>query len=104
MKVRILPKAEADVQKMRAYISGRSPEGALVWLTALEKACEQLAENARSCAVADENDDLEFEVRQSLFRTRRGSVYRLVFTIFNDEVQILRVRGPGQAPVGADDL
>jgi hypothetical protein len=48
--------------------------------------------------LAPESQDVEFEVRQALFKTRRGCVYRALFFIERSTVYILRVRGPGQAP------
>lgn len=44
------------------------------------------------------------EVRQCLFKTRRGRTYRALYTIVEDEVRVLRVRGPGQAPLTDDEL
>jgi hypothetical protein len=43
-------------------------------------------------------------VREVLFGTRKGLTYRIVFTVEDGEVQILRIRGPGQAPVDPSDL
>jgi plasmid stabilization system protein ParE len=103
-RVLTLPKADADIRRIVHYIEQRSPQGATVWLSALEQALERLAEFADDCPEADENEFFEIEVKQSLFKTRRGRVYRLVFTIFEVEVRILRVRGAGQAPVKLDEL
>ncbi|MBI1900279.1 MAG: hypothetical protein HYS13_04075 [Planctomycetia bacterium] len=44
------------------------------------------------------------EIRQILFRTPKGRVYRMLFTIEADEVLVLQVRGPGEPPVEPDDL
>ena len=51
-----------------------------------------------------EDEHFDIDVRQALFKTRRGRIYRMLFTIVGNEVRILRVRGPGQAPVVADDV
>lgn len=46
----------------------------------------------------------EPRVRQFLFKTRRGSVYRGLFAFDADEIVILRVRGAGQPPLESDEL
>jgi hypothetical protein len=54
--------------------------------------------------MAPENTDTEFEVRQVLFKTRRGNVYRALYLLDGEDVYILRVRGKGQAPVKPADF
>ncbi len=82
----------------------RSPQGARAWLRAYDDLIERMQKQAHSFGPAYENDDCEFDVRQALFKTRRGRVYRVLFFIEGEEVYILRVRGPGQAPVEPDEL
>ena len=103
-RIRMLRRAYADFASTVAYLYERSPQGAAAWVNAFEKAKARLAENADGCSEADENYRFEIDVRQQLFKTRHGRVYRLVFTIVDDEVRILRVRGPGQAPVQPEDV
>jgi hypothetical protein len=102
--VRELPKAKHDKASIIRWLYERSPMGAAAWLDAYDKTIEQLTESATAFSTAPENDDSEFDVRQALFNTRRGRVYRVLFFVNGDEVFILRVRGPGQAPVMPDDL
>ena len=99
-----LPRAKADKWNIVSYIHERSPTGAAAWLNAYDRAIDQLRDRASSYALAPENRDLQMEVRQILFKTRRGRVYRALFTIANDHAFVLRVRGPGQAPVQPEDL
>ena len=94
-----LPKAKADKRSIVEWIRERSPAGATAWLNAYDRAVEQLTNRADSYAEAHENTDLLLDVRQILFKTRRGRVYRALFVIEATTVYILRVRGPGQAPV-----
>ena len=98
-RVKTLRRANADILRITNYIHERSPQGAAMWVNAFEKAKRRLADNAEGCSEADENERFDIEVKQSFFKTRRGRVYRLVFTIANDEVRILRVRGSGQGPI-----
>jgi hypothetical protein len=64
----------------------------------------RLQTSADTCGQADEIADFDLDVRQVLFKTRHGRVYRALFLIEDDHVFILRVRGPGQAPVEPEDL
>jgi plasmid stabilization system protein ParE len=104
LRVRTLRRANADILSITDYIYQRSPQGAATWVNAFEKAKRRLADNAVGCSEADENHRFEIELKQSLFKTRRGRVYRLVFTIVDDEVRILRVRGSGQGPIEPGDI
>jgi len=63
-----------------------------------------LKQDAHSFGFAPENQDCDLEVRQALFKTRHGRVYRALFFIEGENVFILRVRGPGQAPVMPKDI
>lgn len=73
-------------------------------MLAYDAMVRRLEEQASSCGPAHEHDDCELDVRQALFKTRRGRVYRALFFLEGRDVFILRVRGPGQAPVDPDEL
>lgn len=103
-RIRMLRRATADFLSIVDYIHDRSPQGAAAWVNAFEKAKGWLADNADGCPEADENHCFQIDVKQSLFKTRRGRVYRLVFTIVEDEVRILRVRGSGQGAIEPSDV
>ena len=102
--VRNLPRAEADIRCIANYIHQRSSGGAAAWLNALDVACNRLAVNAESYGEADENEFFDIDVKQALFKTKKGRVYRIVFTIVEADVLILRVRGSGQAPIQSSDI
>jgi hypothetical protein len=74
------------------------------WAKAFDNALVYLEENAGVCSLARENDYVDFEVRDVLFKTRRGLVYRILFTIRDDKVIILHVRGPGQDLIEAANI
>lgn len=82
----------------------KSPQGAAAWLQAFEDAATKLAHHPESYAFAPEARQLGRDVRQFLFKTRRGCTYRGVYIIVGDEVLILRVRGPGQPPLQVDEI
>jgi plasmid stabilization system protein ParE len=100
----ILPRAERDVQHIFNWIAQRSPNGANRWYAAFEEAARKATVNPISCSVASEAAQLNVDLRQFLFKTRRGRVYRGVFKVVGNEVFVLRVRGPGQPPLDADEL
>jgi plasmid stabilization system protein ParE len=100
----ILPRAERDVQHIFNWIAERSPQGAKAWYAAFEDAARKATANPAGCPVASEAAQLNADIRQFLFKTRRGRVYRGVFKVAGNEVFLLRVRGPGQPPLAADEL
>lgn len=103
-KVTTQPKAESDVLLVFEYLYSRSPSGADAWMKAYVNALGKLQQNADGYPVAEENDHFDIELKQSLFKTRRGIPYRLIFNIEGNQVRILRVRGPGQANVTPDEI
>ena len=102
--VRELQKAKADKRTIFAWLYERSPHGAFAWLDAYDQMLARLASGADRLAAAHENPNLEMDVKQALFKTHRGRAYRALLIVEGTEVFILRVRGPGQAPVDADAL
>ena len=104
LRLKILPRAEHDAQHIFDYLLERSPKGAAAWWASFEQAAARAVVNAAQFGVAPENEMVQVELRQVLFKTRRGRGYRFVFTVSGDELRILRVRGPGQPPLRSDEL
>jgi plasmid stabilization system protein ParE len=96
--------ADRDCNRILEYIVARSKAGAQAWASAFDKALAYLEENADSCPLAAENEYVDFEVRESLFKTRRGLIYRILFTIRENQAIILHVRGPGQDLVASMEI
>ena len=105
-QVKVLRRADRDVDEILHYIGVEqsSPTGARRWYQAYAAALERLAVSANTLSLAPENEFVNYEVRQVLFRTRRGRPYRGIFTIVGDEVRLLHVRGPGQDILQADEI
>ena len=103
-KVYELRRAQADIRSIAGWLAERSPQGARAWLQAYDDMIGRLEDQPLSCGPAPEREDCEFDVRQALFKTRKGRVYRALFVIEGQDAYILRVRGPGQAPVDAGEL
>jgi plasmid stabilization system protein ParE len=102
--VRTLPRAEFDAQQIYDWIKEQSPQGAERWWWAFLDACDRLKQQPLSYALAPEAEWSDREVRQILFKTPRGRYYRALYVVVEDEVRVLRVRGPGQPDLQADEL
>ncbi len=100
-----LAKAKADKRAIFRWLLEQSRQGANAWLHAYDKALHRLSKDADSFRQAFENESCpDADVRQIFFKTRRGRFYRVLFLIEDTNVFVLRVRGPGQASVNADEL
>jgi plasmid stabilization system protein ParE len=102
--LRILPRAEKDAQHIYDYIADRSPEGALCWWDALQQVARKITENPERYGYALENSFSHFDLHQFLFKTRRGRTYRGIFVVVDDQIRVLRIRGPGQAPLDESEM
>ena len=100
----IVEPAEVDVDEIYTYILARSPQGAASWYRAFVACTNRIVLQPLACSIAPEDGEFDFELRQALFKTRQGAPYRCTFTVVDDEVRVLRVRGPGQAPLKAADI
>jgi plasmid stabilization system protein ParE len=96
--------AEADINRIFAWLWERSQEGARRWYESFWEAAERLKTFPLSCGLAPENDDFDYELRHMLFGTTKGRTYRALFVISGDVVQILCVRGPGERLVKPDEI
>lgn len=105
-RLRTMSRAHRDVTAILTWIARerRSKTGAASWLRAYETAARKLTHSPESYGLAPEDDGGEQPVRQFLFKTRQGNVYRGLFIIEANEVVILRVRGSGQPPLEPDEL
>ena len=98
-----LPKAKADKRSISEWLFERSPQGAASWLDAYDRLLVKLEGIADLFGEAIENQDCEFDVKQAFFKTKHGRVYRILYFLDGNDVYILRVRGPGQAPIDVGD-
>jgi plasmid stabilization system protein ParE len=103
-EVRILRLARNDVDSILTWISKQSPLGAKRWYEAFQRTANSLSTEPYSHALAPEASMVTEPVRQTFFKTKSGRLYRLVFLIVDQQVRILRVRGPGQELLQADEL
>jgi toxin ParE1/3/4 len=92
----LLPRAQADVENIVRFLAERSPQGATSWWDRWEQVLDQLRTAPLQCGLAPESTRYETDVRQLLFKTRRGRTYRALFSVVGRGVYILHVRAPGQ--------
>lgn len=106
MKYRLstLRRAENDVARIYRWLAKRSPVGAVRWHEALDDAIGDLTVIPLSFGFADEPSLARRQVRQRIFKTRRGANYRILFMISENQILVLRVRGPGQPPVRGNQI
>jgi plasmid stabilization system protein ParE len=103
-RVVVLARAARDVQAILTWLKKRSELGAQRWKVALDLAKLRLSEDPLRFPLIPEKLRLRFEVRDVLFKTRKGKFFRAIFTIVGDEVRILRIRRPAQRPIRGRDL
>jgi plasmid stabilization system protein ParE len=101
---RLVERAQTDVDEIFNWLATRTLKGAIAWYLAFLESIEKIAEAPESFSEAPEARRLHHALRQALFKTRRGRVYRIVFEVLDAEIIVLRVRGPGQAPLRLRDL
>ena len=100
----VVEPAERDVHGVYSYILARSTQGAMAWYRAFVTCTEEIIQHPLAFPVALENNDFDIDLRQALFKTTHGDPYRCVFTVTDDEVRILRIRGRGQPPLNPSDI
>lgn len=98
MKYQVIESSRAtcEIYEIFDWLCDRSPQGAEAWLDSWEQTVQVLRESAGSYGLAPENVDHDVEVRQVLFKPRRGKRYRALYMIDGNKVIVLHVRGHGQ--------
>lgn len=103
-RVELTNRAKRDIDGIIAWMASRSPQGALTWSLKLEQMLATLADSAAACPLAPENGYGDPEIRQLIFKTRRGRPYRILFSAIGEVIFIRHVRGPGQDLVAPSEL
>jgi plasmid stabilization system protein ParE len=101
--IHIFPRAMADVRAAVAWRSQRAPAHAARWHAGLLAAIRSLANGPERCPLADEAADLGLELRELLYGRRRN-VYRILFLIDRQTVNILRVRHAARDRLAPGDV
>ncbi len=104
VSVTIQSHANLDFAEIVNWLSKSSVDGANRWIDAFDAALTAIAQSPFEHPLAPEDEFIEIGVRQVLFHTKRGRRYRILYTVANDQVRVLRVRGPGQNLLTRDEL
>lgn len=82
----------------------RSEEQARRWYAGFSDAILTLREFAERHALASENDDFSYEIRELHYGLSSRPTHRAVYTIIADNVLILTIRHAAQDRVTPDDV
>jgi plasmid stabilization system protein ParE len=102
--VRLLWRAQRDLDHIVTWLYERSARGAEAWHIAWKDTFRILQDSADRYAVAPESEGQSIEIRQIAFRTRKGRDYRALYTIRGKEVFIMHIRAPGQDLLAPDQI
>ena len=97
-QVVIQPAAQKAIEEAYFWFSNDSSRQARKWLEGLYKVILSLEIMPFRCSLAFENDFLDQEIRQIIYGKGRN-IYRILFTILDDTVQIVFVRHAAQKPI-----
>ena len=90
-RVELTARAERDIDSALEALTRYSPQAAARWYAALVEKVATLEELPDRCALAAEAHDLQTPLRELLFG-KRPHVYRVLFVIAGETVQVLHVR------------
>ena len=98
-RVEISAQAEREAEEIFSWLlSQHAGETGLRWFLAMEDALASLATLPHRCPLAPENSMFPFEVRQLLYG-QKPHLYRILFTIEDDIVNILHIRHGRRKPL-----
>ncbi len=101
----ITRRAEADIESSyHWWLTNRSAEQANRWYQEIWMAIRSLRQSPERCRHASESDLHPTGLRELLFGIGRRPTHRIVFTIEEGEIRIVRVRHTSQRVLGEDDL
>ena len=92
------------IEQIIDYLAKRSPQGAAAWCEQWEKVLASLKQNPLQHGLAPESAEYDAEIRQILFKTRRGRKYRALFTVVGSGVYVIDLRGPSQNLIRRNQL
>jgi plasmid stabilization system protein ParE len=97
-RVIVLPGAESDIPGAADWIAEGSPIAAPRWLEGIHAAINTLSQMPLRCPAAGDDFGGEVVVRH-LFYGRRRNRYRILFTVKESTVYVLRVRHGARTPI-----
>jgi plasmid stabilization system protein ParE len=95
--------AEDRERAFEWYAANHSEDYAWRWFDGITDAIESLAANPDRCPKALENDRFPFNLFELLYGTKKNK-HRILFTIRNDTVFVVRIRHSAQRELNEDQL
>ncbi len=103
-RVKIHPPAQGDMLGVFLRITRTiSQASAEKWYSGIIRKIRSLKQLPERCPLADESETLGFDLRMMLYGRGR-QIYRILFTIDGDAVNVLRVRHAAQDWLTAEDF
>lgn len=90
-RVIVLPAAERDILEIHLRFAQYGNDVATRWYNRLIEVILSLETFPERCPFAPENKYIDHEIRE-IFHGRRQPKYRILFTVSEDEVNVLHVR------------
>jgi plasmid stabilization system protein ParE len=98
-RVELSAQAQSDISSIHEWLRSQSAgETGERWFVALQAAIAALKSMPSRCPMAPESQDSPTDVRQLLYG-RQPNVYRILFAIEGDVVQVLHVRHGRRRPL-----
>lgn len=94
-QVIITPSAKADIFEINTRLLENHSDLAEGWLWGISQAVSSLSKMPERCPVSAESEAFDVIVRQLLYG-KKPNVYRILFSVRNEKVYILRIRSTKQ--------
>lgn len=94
-QVIITPSAKADIFETNTWLLENYPTSAADWLWGISQAVTSLSKLPERCPISPESEAFDIVVRQLLYG-KKPHIYRILFSIQNEKVYVLRVRSTKQ--------
>lgn len=94
-QVVVTPSAKADIFEINARLLENFPDAA-DWLWGISQAVTSLSKFPERCPVSPESEAFDVVVVRQLLYGRKPNVYRILFSVREEKVYVLRVRSTRQ--------
>ena len=94
-QVIITPSAKADIFEINAWLLENYPEVAEKWLWGISQAVTSLSKFPERCTISPESEAFDIVVRQLIYG-KKPHIYRILFSVRDEKVYILRIRSTKQ--------
>ena len=94
-EVIITPSAKADIFEINTWFLENKPDVAESWLWGLSEKISTLSKLPERCPISPESQTFDVVIRQLLYG-KKPNIYRILFSIQDKKVFILRVRSTKQ--------